>query len=491
VDAPASIGQRCRTIREVRIGRVAPEASLCDSTVAAGGLIWSRRFERDRFGPSPVYGVLDAAPKGLAVCGDGLCLLGKLDSRVRFDQDLVAQGQDEAYLVKLSTEGVPIWSRRLGGQSLTDHFVAGSLAADESGNLVVAGTCVGQLVLPTQDGGERLLDCSGDQPKVLVIRFDASGRSVWSREPGTSAVIPAGIRVAVDGSGRTVVAAHVGGPLGNPTAAPEQAVVIAWDADGSELFRHSFEGGVTYPTDLALDADGSIVLVGFFAGPVRSTGRDRTDGGGVALDTAGSSTCAMKLNASGDLAWSRCFGGTSLQALDPQLALGADRSVVLAGTFMNQVDFAAVGHDAGASPSRLSSMGESDIYLAKLGPQGDFVWQRQFGNADSQTASLGLATTPEGGILFAATTRGPIALGGLQVDAGASDSPFVAQLDAEGRPSFVTQLGKSVSTSGSDGLVTGVCRSFFLVADYSGDLVAPNAPRAGATIGLVMIAGRY
>jgi hypothetical protein len=456
---------------------------------SAGSLIWSTKFTRDRVDGSPASGVLDAAPVGLVVCGDGLCLLGKLDSRVRFDRELVAQGDEDAYLVKLTTQGVPVWSARLGGQSLTDRFVAASLAADDPGNLVVAGSCRGQLILPTGGGGQRVVDCSGDLAHLLVARFDPSGASVWSADLGTSYIIPASIQVAVDHGGRTVVAAHVGGPIAGPTAAPERAVVIAWDADGTERFRHSFNGGITYPTGLAVDAQGNIVLVGFFHGVTSSDG-DGTDGG-VPLDTAGSAVCALKLNASGGLVWSRCFAGMSQQALAPQLALGPDGSVVLAGTFVGELDFAAIGRDAGPSPSRLSSRGQTDIYLAKLDPDGEFVWQRQLGNADYQEAFLGIATTPEGAILLPAITRGPLELDDLRIEAGSSSSPFIAEFSADGRASFATQLGQSAYVSGSSGVTVGGCRDFYLAADYSGDLLAPGAPTDNPTIGLAVIAGRY
>jgi hypothetical protein len=461
----------------------APDASPCGKNVAPGSLLWSRMFERDHFGPSPLDGVLRAPPAGLAACGAGLCLLGELDSRIRFDRDLVAQGRDDAYLAKLNTEGVPLWSKRLGGPSLTDRFTASSLAADARGNLVVAGSCQGQLVVPNGDGTERALDCSSGDWHSIAIRFDASGRSVWLREFDTSGVSPT---IAVGGSGRTVVAANLGGAASNYE---DRVAVIAWGEDGTELFRHWFQGDSVRLTRLALDAQASIVLVGQFRGQVRSLGRTAADGGGVLLDTASSSLCAVKLNASGDLVWSRCFDGNYVHA--PQLALGSDGSVVLAGVFSDQADFAAFGQDAGPSRSRLFSLGGRDIYLAKLDRDGDFAWQQQLGNADAQSAPLGLATTPEGDILLAAATQGPIALGHLKMDADSVDSPFVAGFDADGRPSFVTRLGKFSNALGGHSLVAGTCRSFFLAADYSGDLETPDALRMGDIEGLVVIGGRY
>jgi hypothetical protein len=182
----------------------------------------------------------------------------------------------------------------------------------------------------------------------------------------------------------------------------------------------------------------------------------------------------------------------SLQALDPQMALAPDDSIVLAGTFWNhELDFGAFGPDAAPSSTRLTSAGSEDIYLAKLDAEGGLVWQEGFGNSQVQTASLGLVTSPDGSILLAGRSSGSLDLGSLHLEAGDSASPFVAAFDVDGNALSAITLGTSAYAEGADGLVVDDCLRFYLAADYSGDLAAPNVVQRGATIGLTLILGKY
>ena len=453
---------------------------------SAGSLIWSRTFVRDLVDGGVASSVLSAAPAGLVLCGDGLCLLGKLQSQVTFDQTLVAAGSEDAYLAKLTLQGAPVWSQRLGGQSSTDRFVAASLGADDLGNLTVAGACQGQVALPTAGGGQRVVDCPGNQAHMLVAHLDSSGASAWSADLGTSYSIPANFVVAVDHGGRVAAAAHVGGPI----TPPDSTLLIAWDADGTERFRLSLSGGLSSPTGIAFDAEGNLVLVGSFSYTVTASPGDGADGGAT-LDAGGSAVCVLKLTPSGGVAWSRCSGGMYEIYPGAQLTLDADGSVVLAGTFTGDLDFDAAGRNGALSPSHLSSAGQTDIYLAKLAANGDFAWQRQFGNAGYQEADLGLSTTPEGNILLPGTTDGTIVLDNQTIDTSSSSSPFIAGFSGDGRASFVVQLGDYGILTGRSGLVVGGCRTFYLAADYYGDFRAPGAPAGDSTDVLVVMAGRY
>lgn len=462
----------------------------CPATTP-GRVTSSRTFVVDQFGPSPIVSPLSAEPAGLVRCGDGWCLAGELDSRVAFDRDLVAEGHDDAYLVKLAEDGTPVWSRRLGGTTTTDRLIASSIGADREGKLAVGVVCQGELVLADADDRDVLLHCPSDERALLLLRFDENGAFLWSAELGTSWVIPAQFRVAVDADGRTVVAAHVGGPIGKADAPRERALVVAFDPQGNELFRRSFEGGVTYPTGLALDGAGNSVLTGFFASGVKTFEGDTAGDAVTELDTAGSAICALKLDSAGELVWSRCFGGKSQQALGPHLALGPDASVVLAGEFVDELDFGAIGQDAAPSPSRLASNGSTDMYLAKLDASGRFLWQEGFGNEDDQDFPLGMAVSEEGVIVALGTTRGPLVLAGTTLEAGTSPSPFIATFGPDGEPMLAASLGQHAYIEGSSGIALGDCRSFYFAADYRGDLLSPNVPSMTAADGIVFATGRY
>ncbi len=477
-----------------------PDASPCDPA-DAGAITWAKAFT----GRS---GVGTLAPAGLTVCGDGLCSVGNL-VRVAYGEVPDAQTQYGTALVKFTPEGALVWSQAIEGPSATDSFSPNGVAADAQGNLVVIGGCRGQLVLAAEGGTQRSVSCpdadTNTHEHLLVLRFDSAGLFLSSTDFGTSSSYPPNFRVAVDPSGRTVVAVHVGGYSGEP----ERALVVSWGADGVETFRHSFAGGLSFPTGLALDAQGNAVLAGFFSS-VWSLAGDDADGGldgGTQLDTSSSAVCAFKLNLAGDLVWSRCFGGFGQQDLEPQLALGPDGSVVLGGAFTHDLDFAAIGNGAPPSPTRLSTPNEEAFYVAKLTADGDFAWQQQFGNGLTQDPHYGIAITPDSAILFPGQASGALAIGDLNLDAGTDagsdslDTPFVAEFDASGHPVFVTPLGHEDAFDTSNGIVLadglgagvgtglGGCRNYYLAGNGVGALLAPGGAQTGE--GFVLIAGRY
>jgi hypothetical protein len=164
---------------------------------------------------------------------------------------------------------------------------------------------------------------------------------------------------------------------------------------------------------------------------------------------------------------------------------------VLAGEFVDELDFGAIGRDGSPSTSRLESHGSTDVYLAKLDADGGLLWQESFGNEDYQEIPIGVAVSEEGVIVLLGTTRGPLELAGTTLEAGTSPSPFMAAFAPDGEPMFATSLGEHAYIEGSSGIVTGDCRTYHFAADYEGDLLSPSVPPMTSPDGLVFVTGRY
>ncbi|HEY0466791.1 MAG TPA: hypothetical protein VGC79_21440 [Polyangiaceae bacterium] len=429
----------------------ADPGSLC-APAGPGSLRWAK----------PIQAETSSAPQGVATCGSDLCVLLSDDQ-----------------LIKLTKKGELLWSRRIEGLSGSQDFHATSIGANSFGSIAVAGWCSGQLVVTTQDGARTALDCPSGQNPLIVLHFDHLGVLLSSDSLGTPPNFPPIARVAIDVHGRSIAAALIGGGQGEDM----RTEVVARSADGVELFRHSFVG-LAHPADIAIDAEGNTVLSAFLS-DVTSVDDGNFDAG-TPLDTSGSDLCALKLDSRGKLLWSHCAGGNNQSDLVPQLALGPDGSIFLAGSFSRDLDFASITPQ---SSTRMSAGPDNiDMYVAKLSSEGDFAWQRHFGSPDDQDARFGLTATPEGGLLFAAKTRDSLEIGDFHVDANSPSSPFIAELDANGRPAFVTQLGRSAEIEGAHGLVLGECGDFYLVTDYLGMLSIPVTSNG---IGPLLIAGRY
>jgi hypothetical protein len=102
----------------------------------------------------------------------------------------VSAGSD-AFVVKLSPGGVPLWARHFAGSQYTQGM---SCAFDTAGNALVSGLFAGTIFF----GSEKLVGAGEDE--IFVLKLDASGNHVWSKRFGSTG-FDQGASIAVDASG--------------------------------------------------------------------------------------------------------------------------------------------------------------------------------------------------------------------------------------------------------------------------------------------------
>ena len=138
--------------------------------------------------------------------------------------------------------------------------------------------------------------------------------------------------------------------------------------------------------------------------------------------------------------------------------------------------------------SSVTDQPDIDLYVAKLTTDGDFAWQRGFGNALQQQDAFDLAVTSEGGVVLDATTKSSHDIAQFHIDADTSGSGFLLKLDGSGDPSFVTSLNDAIYLEAHNAVVIGDCRDFYAAAQFQGSLFVPRATGSGD---IFVIAGRY
>lgn len=100
-----------------------------------------------------------------------------------------------------------------------------------------------------------------------------------------------------------------------------------------------------------------------------------------------------KLDSSGNFVWAKQMGGAGGDtAWD--MALTTDGGVCIAGQFAS----ASADFDPGAGTFNLSSLGGSDIFVAKLNSSGSLVWARAMGGQYYDDMAMGVAVGPDGSI---------------------------------------------------------------------------------------------
>jgi hypothetical protein len=303
-----------------------------------------------------------------------------------------------------------LWSQRFGG---SDFDECRGAAFDAAGNIVTAGWFGA-----TVDFGGGALTCAGLRD-IYVAKYDAAGNHQWSRGFGSIGYDEAW-SVAVDRSNNVIVTGLFGrtvdfggGPL---TSAGEDDIFVAkYDGAGNHLWSRRYgsrDDDVGW--DIAVDWADNILLTGAIEGTV--------DLGGGPLAGAGfADIFVAKYDAAGNHIWSDGYGSA---AVDIGCGITFDHmdNVLVTGYFGNTVDF-------GGGP--LTSVGSSDIFVAKYDPAGNHVWSYSYGGS-SYDAGEDIAVDGADNVVVTGNFGGTVDFGGGLLTSAGSGDIFVAEYDFAG-----------------------------------------------------------
>ena len=315
------------------------------------------------------------------------------------------------FLAKSDSQGNLVWSRSLGGnQGQTARDVKQCL----NGGFIAAG-----------------YTDAGDSRDVYVVRTDSAGNLIWSRtydlqgkdDEGHAICLLSGNQYAVAGSGlhdpgsgelstdvwffkiddngdkiqgtdRLYAPSKPGwskaydmemtrdkGFVLTGRGEPNAFRVIRTAVDGDLIWSNVYGTGVGYAVKQApLPDDGFIVA-----------------GSTTPFDSEGSDVLVIKINASGDEIWRRTFGG-------PGMDVG--RSI----TTTPDGDYLIAGVSESFSQSDFSYL-RDDVYLIRLTPDGDVVWQKVKGQSpDNSELANAIQKTADGGYVVTGSSQSQVML---------------------------------------------------------------------------------
>lgn len=277
------------------------------------------------------------------------------------------------------------WSRRFGAP---DRRTAPKIALDARGGVFLAGAFWGNL-----DLGAGPMASVGSTD-LFLARLSPEGRTLWSRRFGDIGAQDL-TTIAVAPSGHTVISGHFkdtlelgGQPLFNP--AGMDVYLARFDPDGSLQWSQRFgDTSDQYAADVAMDAEGHIVLVGHFHGTV--------DFGGGPLASAGQNDIFMaRFAPDGRLLWSQRFGGLQMQN-PSQVAVGPTGHIALTGVIQGSIDL------GGGS---LSADGTAALFIALFDSSGRHLWSKLLGSAAGSGAFASFS--PSGNVFVAARVGGAL-----------------------------------------------------------------------------------
>ena len=185
---------------------------------------------------------------------------------------------------------------------------------------------------------------------------------------------------------------------------------------------------------VAIDATGNVLVTGNFAGTADFDPRPGVFNltSNCPCDVSNppnSDVFLAKYNNLGNLVWAFNIGGGNAD-LGQSVGVDAAGNVYVTGLFWGTADF-----DPGTSVFNLTSAGNTDIFLAKYDPNGNFVWANRFGN-NVADAGYGLKLDATGNLLLTGSFFGIVdfdpGAGVTSFDSNGNTDVFFAKYNLNG-----------------------------------------------------------
>lgn len=165
-------------------------------------------------------------------------------------------GATDAFILKYDAAGNLLWRRQHGSAA---EDIANAAAVDANGNIYIAGFSRGDL-----DGQ---LNTNSGWADLMLIKYDAAGNHQWTRLYG-SVVTDKGTAITLDSTGAIYIAGATADSLdGIPSAGGYDYFVVKYDAAGNRLWTRQFGSGADdFAYGITADASGNVYVAGSTAG---------------------------------------------------------------------------------------------------------------------------------------------------------------------------------------------------------------------------------
>jgi hypothetical protein len=397
--------------------------------------------------------------------------------------------QHDLYLIKTNVYGDTLWTETFGGMWYDDGY---SICQTIDGGYIIAGYTAG----PGVGNGD-----------VFLIKTDANGNLLWAKAIGGLDYDDArSIKQTTDGG--YIMTGQVSGSgvsftdayliktysNGNVTwtktfggSGFDYAASVQQTSDGGYIIAGTFEYNTALDYDAYLiktDPNGDSLWIKSFGGTDSDEARSvhqTTDGGYViagatfSFGAGGYDLYLIKTDSSGNLLWSKTFGGTN-DEYGYSVQQTTDGGYVIAGTTSS---FGA---------------GNSDIYLIKTDANGDSLWTKTFGGLsdDGTFGALSVQQTNDAGYIIASVTNsfgagnGDVyliktdSLGNSDCNEGSTATLVTIPATIVRSPATTVSTGGSVFIPapiiGSGGTVTTLCTTVGIneISTANSFLVSPN-----------------
>ena len=263
-----------------------------------------------------------------------------------------------------------VWWRCIGGSDVDQHY---GMAISRSGLIVSAGR--------TRSNNGDIVGQHGPSD-ALLSALNKDGSIAWLKVIGGSendALIGADVDTLADGN---LMMAFTAGSNNGDISGNQGGwdfVFRKYSQTGTLIWSKTYGGaGQETISEIKATADGGVIAVG-------TTSSNNSGDVGINHSSGTRDVWIVKLNASGNIEWQKCFGGS----LDEQT--GSITTAPDGGYYFSTMTQSTDGDLTGLVAAGTAMAW--DLWLVKINASGVIQWSKQIGGSDNEEAGMLLATS--------------------------------------------------------------------------------------------------
>lgn len=284
---------------------------------------------------------------------------------------------------------------------------------------------------------------------------------IWANQAGGTGT-DTGYSISVDADGNTYIIGAFRytanfGTIALVCTGSYETFIAKLDVDGNWLWAIQVYGTVSesnYGYGISTDTNGNSYITGFF----QSTA---TFGPFMLNSSGGEDIFVAKIDTNGNWQWAKKAGG-SLNNIGKDIVIDELGNSYITGLFMGSATFGNI---------TISSNGITDIYVAKLDSNGNWLWASQAGGLN-QDRGLSIDLDDNENVCIAGYFREISYFGPTTLTSSGYEDIFIAKLNNEGNWLWSKQAGGS-----------GVDTGFGINMDTSGNSIVIGNFQSTATFG--------
>ncbi|MFV8347900.1 T9SS type A sorting domain-containing protein [Flavobacterium sp. ZB4P13] len=266
-----------------------------------------------------------------------------------------------SWIVKISSTGAIEWQKIYGGYA---HDETTAIKQTTDGGFIVSGFSASSTGDVTNSVGGR---------DFWILKLNATGNLQWQKSFGSTSSDKAfDIIQTSDGGYAAIGYLRYPSNYGSDHWYNELSVVKLSDT-GTVQWSKRF-GGTRYDMGYGIiqTDDNGFMLVG----------RAQSKDGDVKSNHGLFDAWVIKTNSLGVLQWQKTYGGTADDA-----AVGIVKA--------NDGNYVVLGETTSKDGDVTSNYGSVDLWVFKINPAGDIIWQNTYGGPSTQSAGIYLVNDPE------------------------------------------------------------------------------------------------